>query len=105
MLLWLLAERESYGYELGQRLRHIGLTGIADGTLYAALSRLEREGRVTTRLVTSRSGPARKYYRPTEAGFTALADGIAAWRALNAVVSPVLDRPVPAATAPPREES
>lgn len=101
LLLWLLAESESYGYELGQRLREMGLTGIADGTLYPALARLEREGRVTTRLVTSRSGPARKYYRPTDAGHVALAEGIAAWRAFHAVVSPILDRPLPAATASP----
>ena len=104
LLLRLLADRESYGYELGQRVREVGLTGIADGTLYPALARLEREGRVSTRLVSSRSGPARKYYRPTDAGHEALAAGIAAWRALNAIVIPVFDRPVPAASAPPIEE-
>jgi PadR family transcriptional regulator PadR len=104
LLLWLLAEQESYGYELVQRLRGLGLTGIADGTVYPALARLEREGRVTNRLVSSRSGPARKYYRPTAAGYAALASGAAGWSALAEVVTPVLSRPVPGAPAPPRDE-
>ena len=73
LLLRLLAEQESYGYELAQRLRFLGLTEITDGTVYPALARLEREGRVSSRLVSSRSGPARKYYRPTPAGYIALA--------------------------------
>src|SRR6266566_1134453 len=63
LLLWLLAERESYGYELVQRLRAAGLSGISEGTVYPALSRLEREGRITSRLVASRSGP-RPPHRP-----------------------------------------
>jgi Predicted transcriptional regulators len=53
LLLWLLAERESYGYELVQRLRGLGLTSIPDGTVYPALARLEREGRANARLVPS----------------------------------------------------
>jgi PadR family transcriptional regulator PadR len=105
LLLSLLAERESYGYELVQRLHEIGLTGIADGTVYPALARLERETRVSARLVSSRSGPARKYYRPTEAGYTALAEGIAGWRSLAEVVTPVLSRPIPGQPAQPDEDA
>lgn len=104
LLLRLLAERESYGYELVQRLREVGLGGIADGTVYPALARLEREARVSARLVSSRSGPARKYYRPTQAGYAALTEGIASWLSLAAVVNPVLTAPVPTQPAPPSEE-
>ncbi|WP_370651797.1 PadR family transcriptional regulator, partial [Frankia sp. Cj3] len=42
LLLCLLAERESYGYQLVQRLRETGLSDISDGTVYPALTRLER---------------------------------------------------------------
>jgi PadR family transcriptional regulator, regulatory protein PadR len=104
LLLRLLAERESYGYELVQRLHGVGLSGIADGTVYPALARLEREGRVSARLVSSRSGPARKYYRPTGAGYAALAEGVAGWRSLAEVVDPVLSGPVPARPARPYED-
>ena len=95
VLLQLLAERESYGYEVVQRLHDDGLTEVLEGTVYPALARLEREGRLEARLVASSSGPARKYYRPTPAGYEALAAGRASWSALAAVVGAVLDRPVP----------
>ena len=68
LLLQLLAEKESYGYEVVQRLHATGLTDVLEGTVYPALSRLEREGRLSSRLVPSSSGPARKYYQPTAAG-------------------------------------
>ena len=70
VLLRLLAERESYGYE--------------------------RDGHVSSRLVASRLGPARKYYRPTESGRALLASRTRAWRALVAIVEPLLAPPVPA---------
>ncbi len=95
LLLQLLAERESYGYEVVQRLHGAGLTDVLDGTVYPALSRLEREGRVTARLVASSSGPARKYYRPTPDGYAALAAGAAGWRSFVAVVDAVIAHPVP----------
>jgi PadR family transcriptional regulator, regulatory protein PadR len=96
VLLHLLAERESYGYEVVQRLHGIGLADVMEGTVYPALARLEREGRITGRLVASSAGPARKYYRPTRAGYQALTEGSAHWSHLAGVVGSVLDRPVPA---------
>jgi PadR family transcriptional regulator, regulatory protein PadR len=94
LLLHLLAERESYGYEVVQRLHELGLTDIATGTVYPALSRLEREKRLTARLVASNEGPARKYYRPTKAGHAALVAGTAQWESLVDLVSGQLSRPV-----------
>ncbi|MGD0833289.1 MAG: PadR family transcriptional regulator [Candidatus Dormibacteria bacterium] len=104
LLLRLLAEQESYGYELAQRLRALGLSEIPDGTVYPALARLEREGRVSSRLVSSRSGPARKYYRPTPAGYAALAQAAGDWLSLAAVVTPALSSSVPRQPLPPSEE-
>ena len=95
LLLQLLAERESYGYEVVQRLHEIGLADILEGTVYPALARLEREGRVAARLVSSNAGPARKYYRPTPAGYQALTTGTANWRSLADIVGSVLQRPIP----------
>ena len=95
LLLHVLAEQESYGYEVVHRLHELGLNDIAAGTVYPALSRLEREQRLTARLVASTEGPARKYYRPTPAGYQALAAGTAQWTALAGVVSQQLSRPVP----------
>jgi PadR family transcriptional regulator, regulatory protein PadR len=101
LLLQLLAERESYGYELVVRIHQAGLTGVAEGTVYPALARLDREAKVTSRLVPSTSGPARKYYRLTPTGYHALATGIAAWQRLVDVVSPLLSQPIPPQPAAP----
>jgi PadR family transcriptional regulator PadR len=92
LLLRVLADDESYGYEIVQRVQAAGFPDILEGTVYPALARLEREGRLATRLVSSPSGPARKYYRLTTAGHEALTARAAAWThhvdSVNAVLSP-----------------
>jgi PadR family transcriptional regulator PadR len=104
VLLALLAERESYGYELVQRARQDGLANLAEGTVYPALARMERDEWIVARLVPSRSGPARKYYRPTAAGYAALRDGAESWKSLAGVVTPILNRPAPRQPAEPPKE-
>ncbi len=94
-LLRLLADRESYGYELVIRLRGLGLTEIQDGSVYPALGRLERDRQVTSRLVPSSSGAARKYYRLAPAGYSALAQTESAWKTLVRALDPLVSKPVP----------
>lgn len=89
LVIGLLGIAESYGYELVTRLQAAGLEGIATGTVYPTLSRLEREGKLTSHLVPSPSGPARKYYRPTPAGEAHYRDALAAWGDLGGVVHAV----------------
>jgi PadR family transcriptional regulator PadR len=96
LLLRLLAEEESYGYAVVQRLQASGFADVLEGTVYPALTRLEREGRLVTRLVASPSGPARKYYRLTPAGREALSAGIEAWDRHVAAVNTVLTPGAPA---------
>src|ERR1039457_4574717 len=104
LLLRLLADRESYGYEVVQSLHQLGLSDISDGTVYPALARLERESRVSARLVSSSSGPARKDYRRNKAGYVGLPDGVATWLSLADVVPPVLSRPSPPQPVQPTKE-
>lgn len=61
-----LVESDKYGYELTERIS--AEMSIAGGTLYPILRRLKEEAYVTTYLVESESGPARKYYRLTDKG-------------------------------------
>jgi PadR family transcriptional regulator PadR len=42
---------------------------VLEGTIYPMLSRLRKSDLLTTRQEESSSGPSRKYYRLTEAGF------------------------------------
>ncbi len=93
LVLTLLEQEESYGYELVTRLQRGGLHGIATGTVYPVLTRLEREGRLSSRLVPSAAGPARKYYRPTPSGLGLLAESRRAWNDLTAVVARLLPDP------------
>lgn len=90
LVLATLQAEESYGYELVVRLQDGGLTDVSTGTVYPLLARLEREGTITSRLVASSSGPARKYYAPTAVGVARLTQGIAAWRALGDVVDTLI---------------
>lgn len=61
-----LVRGDKYGYELTERIS--AEMSIAGGTLYPILRRLKEEAYVTTYLVESESGPARKYYSLTEKG-------------------------------------
>ncbi|MFD1506611.1 PadR family transcriptional regulator [Georgenia yuyongxinii] len=89
LVLALLKDRDSYGYELVTRLQHAGLVDIAAGSVYPVLARLERDELVGSYLVPSSAGPARKYYTPVPAGLSHLATQRRAWRALGDVVDAV----------------
>lgn len=67
-ILRALSLREWYGYELVKALVAVPGVGVGEGSIYPLLSRLRRQGLVTTRLEESSEGPARKYYRATPAG-------------------------------------
>lgn len=67
-ILTALLEGEWYGYALVKALVAIPGIGVAEGSIYPLLSRLRKQGLVTTRLEESAEGPARKYYRLTETG-------------------------------------
>lgn len=67
-LLLLIAERDSYGYDLLERLERLGLGGTDPGGLYRALRAMERDGMVDSEWQMSEVGPARRIYRLTEEG-------------------------------------
>ena len=79
------------GVPLARRLSAAGLREIPGGSLYPALTRLERRGLVTTAIRPSTSGPARKYYELTSAGRAELAGRREEWRAFRAAFSAVLE--------------
>jgi PadR family transcriptional regulator PadR len=63
-----LEKEERYGYELVKALTNLPGFGVTEGTIYPLLSRLREQGLVSTRLVESSDGPARKYYALTAQG-------------------------------------
>ena len=103
LVLRVLSDEETYGYELVSRLTSRGMPGISTGTVYPVLNRLEREKLLGSRLVASSSGPARKYYSVTAAGQVALAQAISGWEDLATAVRSVLAPPT--GRVPERRES
>lgn len=93
LLLKLLSDREDYGYAVVVRLNELGFDGLAEGTVYPALTRLQSKGLLSSRLVPSESGPARKYYQPTEAGLLELERATEAWADLRVGVDRILSLP------------
>ena len=89
-LLAVIGTREAYGYEIASRLDSAGLGDVAEGSVYPALSRLERTRLIVSERRPSESGPARKYYQLTSDGRAYLETWRAAWAALAASVDAVL---------------
>lgn len=83
-----LVEGDKYGYELTERIS--AEMSIAGGTLYPILRRLKEEDYVTTYLVESESGPARKYYRLTEKGKEYQADVEREWEEFTRAVNKLI---------------
>jgi PadR family transcriptional regulator, regulatory protein PadR len=70
LVLSILAEGESYGYAIIQRVHELSGEAIewTDGMLYPVLHRLEREGLIESEWREAETGRQRKYYRLTKAG-------------------------------------
>jgi PadR family transcriptional regulator, regulatory protein PadR len=85
-VLTVIAQGETYGYEILSTLESAGLDGVGDASVYGTLRRLEQAGHLTSRLEPSDSGPARKYYSVTQAGREQLRTGTAAWNSINSAL-------------------
>jgi PadR family transcriptional regulator PadR len=68
VLLLMLREWSSYGYELMEKMATFGLHAMNPGTFYRTLRQMEKEGMVSSCWDTSEGGPARRMYSITEAG-------------------------------------
>lgn len=90
VLLQMLSDEEDYGYAVVLRLEAAGFGALTEGTVYPALTRLESKGWLSSRLVASSSGPARKYYRTTRAGAAELRRARHGWAEVVAAVAGVL---------------
>ena len=92
LLLRLLAEEPTYGYELVGKLarRSAGRFEIKEGTLYPVLYRLEDAGLIVPEWDPPARGVPRKVYRLTERGIERVEELSAAWRSFAADVEAIL---------------
>lgn len=82
-VLAVIAQGETYGYEILSTLEGVGLDGVGDASVYGTLRRLEQAGHLTSRLEPSDSGPARRYYSVTPTGREQLRGGLEAWTRIS----------------------
>ena len=68
VLLLVLRDWSSYGYDLMERLATFGFAAMNRSTLYRLLRQMEKDGMVNSAWDTSKAGPARRVYSITEAG-------------------------------------
>ena len=107
IVLAILAEGDSYGYAILNRVREIsgGHMEWTDGMLYPVLHRLERLGHVEARWEVADSGRRRKYYRITTQGQAQLAEERRQWQAVDATLRGIWGAlsqsgPTPSAVSP-----
>ena len=101
IVLAILAEEDSYGYNIIKRVREVSAGHIewTDGMLYPVLHRLERLGHIEARWEVADSGRRRKYYSITSGGRDQLAEERRQWQAVDATLRGIwqaLSLPVPA---------
>ena len=74
LVLALLAQEESYGYALIQRMREVSSDEVqwSEGMLYPFLHWMEKEGLIEAEWKETDSGRRRKYYRLSRQGKHAL---------------------------------
>ena len=83
IVLAILSERPAYGYEITARLREMGFSDIAEGTVYALLIRIEQRGFADVEEHPSEKGPPRKVYSLNVKGRQYLEEFWQAWSFLG----------------------
>lgn len=92
LVLSLLESRERHGYEIGKLIeaRSGGRLAFALPTLYTALLRLEKNGRIEGRWIEKPGKRQRCFYRLTSLGRRTLEEKRATWKDYTAAVNQIL---------------
>lgn len=86
-VLKVIADSETYGYEISEKLKADGFQNISEGTIYPLLLRLEKNALITAVYRDSPLGPKRKYYSITQTGTAFLKDFLRNWHSLQKSVN------------------
>jgi PadR family transcriptional regulator, regulatory protein PadR len=89
LVLSILAEGESYGYAIIQRVKELsgGKIEWTDGMLYPVLHWLEEHGQIRGKWVKSESGRQRRYYTLQPKGHRALREQKDQWNLVTAALN------------------
>ena len=89
MILFILLDGPSYGYEISRRIREISMEKytIKETTLYSAFTRIEKNGYVTSFSRNADNGKRRTYYQITPEGEQYYTRKCEEWQLTQEVVS------------------
>ena len=81
-----------HGWAIAKRIRQISndVLKVQQGSLYPALYRLEKEGRIAGHWAATETGREAKFYSLTSAGRAHLKREVAAWERLSAAIDLVI---------------
>lgn len=70
IILYLLLEKDSYGYEISKNIKNISeeTYSMKETTLYSAFNRLSKNGYITSYYGDETQGKRRTYYRISDVG-------------------------------------
>lgn len=87
-VLAIIDKKETYGYEIVNLIAET--IEISEGTIYPLLKRLTDQGYCLTRLVESKQGGARKYYKLSPQGKKHLDNLRDEWQSLSSKINELL---------------
>lgn len=88
MILYLLLEQPSYGYEISKQIKNLSEEKyiIKETTLYSAFTRMEKNGYVESFFSDENGGKRRTYYRITDTGLQYYKDKCEEWKLTKDVI-------------------
>ena len=88
IILYVLLDRPSYGYEISRMIRTISGEKyvIKETTLYSAFTRMEKNGYITSFSQNAENGKRRTYYSITDAGREYYREKCAEWNLTKEVI-------------------
>ena len=92
IILHIIKNKETYGYEIIEQLKLNGFYNMTEGTVYPILTRLIKKGLIIGTFKESKKGPRRKYYYITESGRRYLDDFYKSYDSLKAAMDRVLEK-------------
>lgn len=94
IILYLLLEAPSYGYEISKKIRLLSEDKymIKETTLYSAFNRMEKNGYIESYSETADNGKKRTYYRITDAGSAYYREKCEEWNLTKDVIERFIRR-------------
>ncbi len=88
IILFLLSEGPSYGYEISKKIRTISEEKymIKETTLYSAFNRMEKNGYIESYPEVAENGKKRTYYRITPTGLQYYQEKCEEWKLTKDVI-------------------